>query len=315
MSLDEIKKNFEKDGYIWIKNFFNQEEVNEYMEVFKDNNWIESSNLINSPEISSNPKLKKILVHRKLIDILKTLTDNDLTYFGMGGTIGNKIENSISWRRLHVDTRGHPNNKFGKTYYDPSKKKWPVINVFIYLEDFEKYSGCLKVIKGSHKKFLPTIGNYIKVFFNIRKDTKFDGTYSFKSMPLFNIFKMKNIKSKPGDLFIFNHALHHSPNSLILKSFPNLVLPVFLENLLEKFIPKIFKEKSNIRKMITICYGKQSEELERYNLSRTQFFTTGFLNGSEFFYNQDFRNSLNSLGVKTNINLKNYLAEKEKDSN
>ena len=311
MKINEIKQNFEKDGFIWLKDFFSKDDIKSYLDAYQDKDWIESSNLPNSPEISSNPKLKKILTHKKLIEVLRALTDDDLTYFGISSLIGSKEENSISWRRLHVDTRGHPKNKYGKSFYDPSKKKWPVLNVFIYLEDFENFSGCLKVVKGSHRKFLPTIGNYLKTFLNIRKYSKFDGTYSLKSLPLFNIFKMKNITSKPGDLFVFNHALHHSPNSLILKKFPSLVLPVYLENILERIMPSIFKPKTRIRKMISICYGKQSEELERYNVSRTQFFKSSFLNNSEFFYNEKFRENLNSLGIKTNINLKKYIAEEE----
>lgn len=311
MKINEIKLDFEKDGFIWLKDFFSKDDIKSYLDVYQDKDWIESSNLPNSPEISSNPKLKNILTHKKLIEILRALTDDDLTYFGISSLIGSKEENSISWRRLHVDTRGHPNNKYGKSFYDPSKKKWPVLNVFIYLEDFENFSGCLKVVKGSHRKFLPTIGNYLKTFLNIRKYSKFDGTYSLKSLPLFNIFRMKNITSKPGDLFVFNHALHHSPNSLILKKFPSLVLPVYLENILERIMPSIFKPKTRIRKMISICYGKQSEELERYNVSRTQFFKSSFLNNSEFFYNEKFRENLNSLGIKTNINLKKYIAEEE----
>ena len=151
-------------GLFGLKIFFSKEDIKSYLEVYQDKDWIESSNLPNSPEISSNPKLKKILTHKKLIEILRALTDDDLTYFGISSLIGSKKENSISWRRLHVDTRGHPNNKYGKSYYDPSKKKWPVLNVFIYLEDFENFSGCLKVVKGSHRKFLPTIGNYLKTF-------------------------------------------------------------------------------------------------------------------------------------------------------
>ena len=35
----------------------------------------------------------------------------------------------------------------------------------------------LKLANGSHKKFLPTLGNYLKVFFNISKNYKFDGRY------------------------------------------------------------------------------------------------------------------------------------------
>ena len=306
MNINEIKLNYEKDGFIWLKDFFSKEDIKSYLEVYQDKDWIESSNLPNSPEISSNPKLKKILTNKKLIEILRALTDDDLTISVLALYSSKR---KFIPRRLHVDTRGHPNNKYGKSYYDPSKKKWPVLNVFIYLEDFENFSGCLKVVKGSHRKFLPTIGNYLKTFLNIRKYSKFDGTYSLKSLPLLNIFRMKNITSKPGDLFIFNHALHHSPNSLILKKFSSLVLPVYLENILERIVPSIFKPKTRIRKMISICYGKQSEELERYNISRTQFFKRSFLNNSEFFYNEKFRENLNSLGIKTNINLKKYIAE------
>lgn len=310
MDLVQIKKNFDKNGYLWIKNFFKEDEVNTFCNALNDEDWIKKSKLPNSPEISSHKDLQNLLKHQKLIQILRTLTNNDLTYFGTGSVLGSNEKNSITWRRLHVDTRGNPNNPYGKTFYDPSKKTWPVINVFIYLEDFENYSGCLKVVEGSHKKFLPTIGNFIKVFFNIRKKTKFDGKYSFSSIPFLNLFKMKNIKSKPGDLFIFNHALHHSPNSAILKFFPNLVLPVLLENIFEKILPNIFKPKSKVRKMISIHYGKQSDELERYNISRKKYLNEEFIKDSRFFNDEKYRIELGELGLKSNINLKKYILEK-----
>ncbi len=309
MELEKIKNSFDKNGYIWIKNFFNNDEVDTFLNAFKDEDWIKKSKLPNSPEISSHKDLQNLLKHKKLLEILKLLTNNNLTYFGTGSILGNNEENSITWRRLHVDTRGNPENPYGRTYYDPSKKTWPVINVFIYLEDFENFSGCLKVVDGSHKKFLPTLGNYLKVFFNVRKKTKFDGKYSLSSIPFFNLFKMKNIKSKPGDLFIFNHALHHSPNSMILKKFPNVVLPVLFENILERITPKIFKPKSKVRKMISIHYGVQSDELERYNISRKQYLNEAFIKDSKFFNDENYRDELNKLGLKSNINLKKYILE------
>ena len=54
---------------------------------------------------------------------------------------------------------------------------------------------------------------------------------TFKSIPFFNLFNLKNINTKPGDLFIlFNMALHHSANSCKLKFLPDISLPVPLEN-------------------------------------------------------------------------------------
>jgi len=309
MDNSNYKKKFEKDGYLWIKDFFNNEEIEMFKKAFEDRDWYSKSKLASSPEISSHPELKRILTNEKLNSLLNLITDNRAVYFGSGALVGNTYENSVTWRRLHVDTRGNKNNPFGKTYYDPSKFDWPVINLFIYLEDFENYSGCLKVIKGSHKKFLPTIGNYLKVFFNISKNYKFDGKYSLKSIPFANFFKMENIRSKPGDLFVFNHALHHSPNSLILRFFPKITLPVLLENILGKYFKFLFKPNVERRRIITVAYGKDSEEMENFIKSRVQFLNNEYVNYSPFFNNEEYRNELLKSGLKVNINLKKYIQD------
>lgn len=309
MNIEQLKANFENDGYIWIKNFFNDQEKNLFLKAFENAEYIEEIN--SSPEITSIKELSFIFENKKLIEILNHLSDYKLTYFGVGSLIGHRPQNKISWRRMHTDTRGNENNPNGKTYYDPSKKTWPIIDIFIYLEDFENYSGCLKVVKGSHKKFLPTIGNFIKVFFNISKSWKFDGKYSLKSIPFDYLFKMENIKTKPGDLFIFNHALHHSPNSLLLKKFENLVLPVFLENFLQKLIPKIFKKFSHKRRMISICFGKKSKELDYFLRSRVQYLNKDYFSKSRFFHDEEFRNELKKKKMESNISLKDLIINKE----
>ena len=305
MNIDQLKANFDNDGYIWIKNFFNNQEINLILKAFENAKYIQE--IKSSPEITSIKELSFIFENKKLIEILNHLSDHKLTYFGVGSLIGNRPQNRISWRRMHTDTRGNTNNPNGKTYYDPSKKIWPIIDLFIYLEDFENYSGCLKVVKGSHKKFLPTIGNFIKVFLNISKSWKFDGTYSFKSIPFNYLFNMRNIKTKPGDLFIFNHALHHSPNSLLIKKFENIVLPVFLENFLQKFIPKIFRNFSYKRRMISICFGKKSKELDYFLRSRVQYLNKDYFLKSKFFYDEEFRNSLKIKKINSDTSLKDQV--------
>lgn len=305
MNSVKLKKKYEEDGYLFIKNFFSKKEVNEIYDSFKTTKFI--SEIVSSPELTSLDISKIIFENTKLLDILKNIIGDDITYFGSGSMIGNKPQNKILWRRMHTDTRGHSNNPNGKTYYDPSKKDWPTFDVFIYMENFEEYSGCLKVVKGSHKKFLPTIGNFIKIFFNISKNWKFDGTYSIKSIPFSYLFKMRNIKSKPGDLFIFNHALNHSPNSLLLKGFENLVLPVFLENFLYKFFPILFKEFSEKRRMISCTFGKKSVELDNFIKSRVQFLSKDYLKESKFFENQEFTDSLRKKKINCDLSLKNLI--------
>ena len=122
---------------------------------------------------------------------------------------------------------------------------------------------------------------------------------------------MENIKTKPGDLFIFNHALHHSPNSLLLKKFENLVLPVFLENFLQKLIPKIFKKFSHKRRMISICFGKKSKELDYFLRSRVQYLNKDYFSKSRFFHDEEFRNELKKKKMESNISLKDLIINKE----
>ncbi len=306
-NLKEIRSKFEKDGYIWIKNFFDTDQIKNFFKCCDDKFHIEAIN--SSPEITSNSNLQNFFDNDKLINILNNLTDKNLTYFGGGNIVGHKSDgsNTIKWRRMHTDTRGHDTNPNGKTYYDPAKKKWPVLDVYIYLEDFENQSGCLKIARGSHKKFLPTLGNFIKVIFNISKNYKFDGTYSFKSIPFLYLFNLKNLKTKPGDLVIFNHAIHHSPNSLILKKFPNLCLPVFLENFLEKYFPNLFLKKSLKRRIISLCFGEKSKELDNFIKSRVQYLNREYFDNSKFFNDPAFREYLNKKNIECDTTLKTLI--------
>ncbi len=303
----DYKKEFDEKGFIHIKNFFTNDEVNNFFQTCDEDFFINEIN--SSPEISSEPKLKEIFYNKKFLNLINKISNYKASYLGCGSLIGHRETNRISWRRLHTDTRGHEKNKYGKTYYDPNKKDWPVFDVFIYLEDFEKYSGCLKVVEGTHKKFLPTFGNFLKVFFNISKNYKFDGTYSFKSIPFLSLFKIKNLKTKPGDLVIFNHAIHHSPNSLVLKLFPNLALPVFIENFLEKYLNYVFKPFSKKRRILSLTFGSESKETTNYLKSRVQFLSLKFIEKSEFFFNQKFRDHLKKNGIQSNTSLKTFLEE------
>jgi len=299
MDLNSIKKDYENNGYIHLKNFLEPEELRIYLKKL-------NSEETDSSELSHDTELSGILFNKKLNLILSKLLDEKPIYFGIGNIHGNTVENRISWRRMHNDTRGHPTEPFGRSYYDPAKFQWPIVTVFFYLEDFENQSGCLKVVKGSHKKFIPTIGNYLKVFFNLSKNWKFDGKYSLSSVPLLHFLNYRNIKSKPGDLVIMNHSVHHSPNALILKLFPNLSLPVFLENFIEKYLKFLIKPPSKQRRMINLTYSKNSKQMEYFIRSRVKWIDMKFVKKSKFFYSSEFRDKLDRAGVLSNINFLKY---------
>ena len=305
---DIHKQEYQENGYIHLKNFFNQSEV----ENFKKNFFIDkykNKEIKSAYELSLDDCFGYLLKDKRLCSILNTILDNDCVYFGEASISGNYEENKISKRWMHTDTRGNSDNPYGRTYYDPSKKIYPLCAVFIYLEDYEKYSGSIKVVKGSHKKFLPTLGNYLKVIFNISKDYKFDGKYSFKSIPFFNLFNLRNINTKPGDLFIFNMALHHSANSCKLKFLPNISLPVSFENFFIKYLPFVFEKDPEHRRLISLIFGKSSQELENYIKSRVQYTNLKFISNSRFFNEENFRKEMETVGFKTNINLKKYFNE------
>ena len=84
-------------------------------------------------------------------------------------------------------------------------------------------------------------------------------------------------------------------------------MPVIFENILEKFFPKIFLPNSAQRRIITICFGEESEELENFIRSRVQYLNKDFLKESKFFHDKDFIKKLSDNGVKSNLLLKNLL--------
>ena len=306
MNIDENKiyQQYHTNGYLHLKNFFTQEEIINFKRSFYLDKYKNGPN--RSFEISIDNTYGTLLYDQRIAKVLNTLLDSNAVYFGESGLSGTSRTNKILKRWLHTDTRGHVENPYGRTSYDPSKKDYPLLALFIYLEDYSSHSGAVKIVKGSHKKFLPTIGNYLKVIFNMAKHYKFDGTYSFKAIPFFQLFKTRNICTKPGDLFIFNMALHHSANSCKLKLFPNLALPVFFENILNKLIPFVFKKNPEERKIISLIYGKNSQDLENYIKSRAQYINKEYLKNSRFFNDESFRAKIKSCGIGINLNLIEY---------
>ncbi len=305
---NKYKYEYENNGFIHVKNFFGQDEIENFKKNFFQEKY-KNKEINGSYELSIDDDFGYLLKDKRLSNILNNILDNDCVYFGEASISGNYDENKIGKRWMHTDTRGNSKNPYGRTYYDPSKKIYPLCAVFIYLEDYEKHSGSIKIANGSHKKFLPTLGNYLKVFFNISKNYKFDGRYSLESIPFFNLFNLKNINTKPGDLFIFNMALHHSANSCKLKFLPDISLPVPLENFFLKYLPFIFEKNPKYRRLISLIFGKNSVELENYIKSRVQYTNLKFITNSRFFNEENFRKEMEIAGFKTNINLKKYYKE------
>ncbi len=227
------KQRFEKDGYITIKNVFTLEEVRHIREeVYKQYEIDKQKKLdFQLPKLPTKAKyakgdlLSKELLHHVLLDdrileIARTLLDNDnLIYFG------------DSSYQIGTGLRGFHRDNIDRTNLDGPdwEGTYTLLRIGIYCQDHKKYSGGLKVKRGSHKNV--------------------DGE------PMF-------VDSEIGDVVIWNLKTIHSGNAVRLKFFPNFSINGSgRENLVPSFLKK---DEEQERISLFMTYALKSNHLDRY---------------------------------------------------
>ena len=158
------------------------------------------------------------------------------------------------------------------------------------MQDHFNYSGGLKLRKGSHKKMIYNKQN-IKGL--IRREFKIPALKS-----LFNTGKVINLKSKIGDLAVWNIKLEHSGGAVIPRFLPSLAFWPSLDNL----IPKLLK-KSEHKKRYAIfnAFGKNCEALNHYVKFRASSLKK---NNYEYFFKENYDDDV--LIFSKNKNFKLY---------
>lgn len=223
--MQNLRENFLKDGYVVIKNFFNNEQINELRKYS-----LENANKDN--EIFEYDFIKKYFFKTEFFNIFKeVLNCKKLIYFSDSSiNLHKNLEEAP--RGFHVDSRDEDFN-FNEEY--------PIARLGVYLQNVSEYSGGVKVKPGSHKYYCVT--NYkqsIKNIFN-EKIIKRNKNFNIK-------FLFKNVQPdlEPGDLIIWNLRIHHSGSSYRYKFNKNISFAPYIDKLLPNFlkIPPEFNNNS-----------------------------------------------------------------------
>ena len=201
----QYKEQFERDGYILIKDVFSQEEVESFRE---------GCRLNAEGDALCRPQFQNVPLSPKVVSVVKDLLGEDISYPAL----------TVTWTRkgYHKVPRGFHSDFVG---IDDMQGEYPIINVAVYLQDYSKASDGLKVIPGSHTRPCVSVHNFREAIKSLLKGNwGFDFSHSV------------NIPSTERDLVIWYMRTHHSGRYKRLKWFPTLSLSPLFENLLPSWM-------------------------------------------------------------------------------
>tara|TARA_B100001057_G_scaffold340732_1_gene341538 strand:+ start:422 stop:1285 length:864 start_codon:yes stop_codon:yes gene_type:complete len=189
--------NFEKDGYIHLKKFFNEAEVKNFSKAIeKKKLMIKEEEIDRSVDIN---ELWEFINHEKMLKVIRNLLGDKIFYMHDAGILASSTNiTSTTW---------HRDNPCRKTGIGPdwnSNEKYNVVSSAVYLTDS---NSTLNVIKKSHlKKYKYSISNMLRVIqLQLRKVKKFLFLKNFIESLI-----GEHVKYGAGDLVIFYTTLYHT---------------------------------------------------------------------------------------------------------
>lgn len=145
--LRTLKETFEQDGYVMIKNFFSQEEIDDLIAEIQAtcaaHQSVDKLNVgkltFNSLIMHKSPRLRAFIAQPKVVDLLTQL---------MGPNIWARWDQAVEKGPGAVTFPWHQDNSY-------SKLKDPHYQLWISLTKMTKDNGGIWILPGSHHKILP----------------------------------------------------------------------------------------------------------------------------------------------------------------
>ena len=189
---------FKKDGYIHLKNFFNKQEVDTFLQAIEKKKLIiERENVDRYFDIED---FWEFICHKKMLDLIRLLIGKKINYLHSSNMLSDSIDLK---KELHS---WHRDNPCRRTGYGPdwdTKEKYNVVSSIVYLTNTDS---TLNVIKKSH------FGNYRFSISNVLRTIHLR-LRKFRSLTFFREFIRKiigtNLKYESGDLIVFYANLYH----------------------------------------------------------------------------------------------------------
>lgn len=243
---NQQKKALKETGYLVIKDFLTPDEVQQLRSLCLSPTFVKTDSVVNG-DLITHGQFRDIFLSPKLVAKLQELIGDDLYYICDGSARGDDKPLSKSARKYHTDSRADD--------FDFSKD-YPLYRIGMYLQDMDTTSGGLKLRPRSHKMLCIDHGNLYEGFYRFVKYF-----LKYKKIPRVNLSPGINVKSKAGDLLIWNMRLHHSGHAVRLKFLPNISLYPFMENL----VPKSWLiNQDQKRCVLFFAFGQKSEYLQDY---------------------------------------------------
>lgn len=238
--MSKEKSYFDNNGYAIYRNVFNQNEIQEFRDLVKksldQDLKLERAEFVDAGEKSVYythgdmiiKPISKLLFDKRIVNIANEIIGKTPCYFGEGN-----YQVGVGDRGFHRDMvdeilDGISTRKYlhGPDWEDDYK----MIRIGVYLQDHDKFSGGVKLEKGSNK--LP-----------------------------FSKGKRVLADTKAGDVVVWDLRTFHSGNSVRLKLFPNLPLGCRIENILpDSFVIPEPKERNSV----FMVFGADNKHLDRH---------------------------------------------------
>ncbi len=231
---------FDENGYAIYRNVFKKDEIENFRSLVKKT-LDQDIKLDRARFISQGEKnvyyttgdiiikpISKLLFDQRIVNIAREIIGETPSYFGEGN-----YQVGVGDRGFHRDMVDEIIDGISTRQYlhGPDwTEDYKMIRVGVYLQDHDKFSGGVKLEKGSNK--LP-----------------------------FNKGKRVFADTKAGDVVVWDLRTFHSGNSVRLKLFPNLPLGCRIENLLpNSFIIPEPKERNSV----FMVFGADNKHLDRH---------------------------------------------------
>ena len=199
-----------------------------------------------SMELLGHEVFREVLLDPRVVRIVSEVLGGPPVYFG-DSVAKDASAQTDGKRGLHADSRLDD--------YD-FKRDYPIVRVGLYLQDHDVFSGGLKLVPGSHKRYcLHTVSwkSVVKTLGNTR------------DIGALRIGRHVNVASKAGDLIVWSLRTHHSGFAVRPRFAPNLSLPTFIEDILPR---RWHLPEQRERCVVFASYGLESQYLRGYLADR-----------------------------------------------
>ena len=145
-NIENYKNQLKLNGYLHIRNFFEDNEIETIRKYAEETNYTDKENFT---EIFSIDKINKIFLSEKYLKFVSELFGKDVYYFGNSSIY---YDHNQDVKEFHVDARDDIDLKYEHDY--------PVYRMGIYLQDHDELGGGIKFKIKSHRKIYISCLNY-----------------------------------------------------------------------------------------------------------------------------------------------------------